>query len=209
MSRRWYLSRNAAAARAASARSSIVDLRDKAGSRHDALVLVVFAGRPGTGKTTLARRVGSQLRAAVLRIDAIETAIVRSGLATPPVGPVGYLVAGEVAAGCLAAGTSVVVDAVNPVPEAREGWRRVAAAAGVGLRVVEVKLDDVREHRRRVEQRQSDLNGLIVPTWERVRAAEYQPWDEQRDGVRLVVDGADADDAVEEILRYVTSPVAS
>jgi predicted kinase len=82
-------------------------------------VLIVFAGRPGTGKTTLSQRLASQLKAAVLRIDAIETAIVRCGLATAPVGPVGYIVAHEVAAGCLAAGTSVVVDGVNPVAAAR------------------------------------------------------------------------------------------
>jgi predicted kinase len=163
-------------------------------------------GPAGTGKTTLSQLLARQLKAAVLRIDAIETAIVRCGLATPPVGPVGYVVAQEVAAGCLAAGTSVVVDGVNPVPAAREGWRCLAAAAGVSLRVVEVQLDDFEEHRRRIEQRRSDLEGLIVPTWERVLAAEYQPWVEVRDGARLLVDGASSSRAIEAILRYVALP---
>jgi predicted kinase len=56
-------------------------------------LLVVLAGRPGTGKTTLGQALASELRAAFLRIDAIETAVVRCGLAQPSVRPVGYAVA--------------------------------------------------------------------------------------------------------------------
>ena len=70
------------------------------------------------------------MSAAVVRLDAIEAAIVRSGELKPPLGPVGYLVAQDVVAGCLAVGTPVVVDAVSPVAEARAGWRKAAAAAG-------------------------------------------------------------------------------
>ncbi len=87
-------------------------------------LLVVLAGRPGTGKTTLGQALASELRAAFLRIDAIETAVVRCGLAQPPVGPVGYAVAHEIAAATLALGTPVVIDAVNPVPEARQAGGR-------------------------------------------------------------------------------------
>jgi len=61
-------------------------------------LLVVLAGQPGTGKTTLARRIASELRAAYLRVDAIETAMIRCERARPPVGPVGYVVAHELAA---------------------------------------------------------------------------------------------------------------
>ena len=86
-------------------------------------LLVVLAGRPGTGKTTLGRRLATELRAAYLRIDAIEAAVVRCGLAEHPVGPVGYVVAHALAAATLAVGTPVIIDAVNPVPEARAGWR--------------------------------------------------------------------------------------
>ncbi len=99
-----------------------------------------------------------------------------------------------------------MVDAVNPVHEARAGWRCLAARAGVVLRVVEVQLDDVHEHRRRVEQRRSDLEEQVVPTWEQVLAAEYQPWDEERDGARLIVNGASANQALDAVLRYISSP---
>lgn len=150
-------------------------------------MLIVFVGKPGTGKTTLARLLAGELHAAHLRVDAIEAAIVRSSLGTQPVGPVGYHVAHEVAAACLAVGTPVVVDAVSPVAEARHGWSVVAAAAGVPLRVFEVNVSDPVEHRRRVQQRSSDLDGLTVPTWEQVLAREYQPWDEHRDGPRLIL----------------------
>lgn len=163
-------------------------------------MLIVFAGRPGTGKTTISQVVASRLQAALLRIDAIELAVVRAGLANPPVGPVGYLVAHEVASSCLAVGTPVVADAVNAVAEARQGWREVATRVDIPLRFVEVELRDPAEHRRRVEQRRPDMDGQVVPTWEQVLTLQYEVWDEHRDGPRLLVDGADPHTAAERIL---------
>lgn len=162
--------------------------------------LIVFAGRAGVGKTTISRSVAGRLGAALIRLDAIEAAVVTCGLATAPVGPVGYLVAHRIAAGCLAIGTPVVIDAVNPVPEARQGWVALAEEASAGLLVVEVAMNDEVEHRRRVEARLSDLTGLVVPTWADVQSSGYQPWDVARDGARLLVDGADQQPAVEAVL---------
>lgn len=159
-------------------------------------MLVVFAGRPGTGKTTLSRRLAADLGAALVRLDSIEAAVLRSGELSPPLGPVGYVVAHEVVAGCLAVGTSVVVDAVSPVAEARAGWRTTAATADARLLMFEVVLSDVDEHRRRVEQRRSDVVGLTAPTWEQVLDRTYQPWDVARDGHRCVVDGGDTEAAM-------------
>ena len=164
-------------------------------------LLVVLAGRPGTGKTTLGRWIATELGAAYLRVDAIETAVVRCGLAHPPVGPVGYVVAHEIAASTLTLGTCVVVDAVNPVPEARSGWRRLAPPAR--LVVFETTLTDEAEHRRRVMTRQPDLVGQVVPTWQQVHASEYVPWDEARDGPRHVIDMIDTAQAVADALRLL------
>jgi len=155
----------------------------------DRPVLVVLAGRPGTGKTTLARRVAVALRAAYLRVDAVETVVVRCGLAEHPVGVVGYVVVEEVARGNLALGLPVVVDAVNPVPQARSWWWSFADVA-VPV-VLETVVPDAMEHRRRVTARRPDMPGQVVPTWGQVEASEYVPWDERRDGARHVVDMTD------------------
>jgi len=144
--------------------------------------------------------------AAVVRLDAIEAAIVRSGELTPPLGPVGYLVAQGVVAGCLTVGTPVVVDAVSPVAEARAGWRTAAVAAGAPVHVFEVVRNDLREHRRRLEQRRSDLERLVVPTWDQVRAWDYQPWDVDRDGDRTIIDGSDTEAALAAIRVRLGQP---
>ena len=149
-------------------------------------LLVVLAGRPGTGKTTLGRLLAERLPATYLRIDAVETVVIRYGLARPPVGPVGYGVAHEIARGNLELGGSVVVDAVNAVPEARAGWRHLSDVAEPVF--LETVLPDEQEHRRRVERRRPDLPDQVVPDWAEVAAREYVPWDEARDGPRHVVD---------------------
>ena len=148
-------------------------------------MLVTFVGLPGTGKTTLARLLAARWHAAHLRVDAIEAAMTRAGHPAESIGATGYVVAREVASSCLAVGTPVVIDAVSPVPQARRGWRELAAATNEHLVVVEVEVGDRAEHRRRVEGRESDIEGLTVPTWPQVLRRDYRPWDEARDGPRL------------------------
>lgn len=171
-------------------------------------VLVVLAGLPGTGKTTLSRPLARDLGAALLRVDAVETAGTRAGADLGAAPALGYAVVHEIAAACLDVGTSVVVDAVNPVAVARQGWRDLARAAGVPLHLVEVTLADTEEHRRRVDQRRPDLADQVVPTWEEVRVWAYEPWDADRDGRRLVVDGSSTGAALSAVRRQLGLPAA-
>jgi hypothetical protein len=80
----------------------------------------------------------------------------------------------------------VIADAVNPVAEARHGWRDLAASVGANHVVIETVCADSAEHRRRVETRTNDLPGWAHPTWEQTSrtAAQYQP----RTDNRLVID---------------------
>lgn len=56
-------------------------------------MLIIFGGLPGTGKTTLARRLARSLHARHLRVDSIEQALRDAWPAARPIGPAGYLVA--------------------------------------------------------------------------------------------------------------------
>lgn len=160
-------------------------------------LLVVFAGLPGTGKTTLASRLSRDLRACYLRVDVVEAALTNAGLT---VGTHGYAVVHGIAASNLALGLHVVVDAVNPVPVARAGWREAASRGDAHLVFVETVLSDSIEHRRRVEGREPDIPGHVPPSWHEVQAVRWVPWDVGRDGSRFLVETSDTESALAQLL---------
>lgn len=153
--------------------------------------LVVFGGLPGVGKTTIAARLAADLGAVFLRIDVIEVALHHEGV---EVEGHGYAVAYALARSNLALGLTVVADSVNPIPLTRQAWRAVAAETGAALLEVEVVCTDPAEHRRRVENRTTDIAGFTPPTWDEVVGRDYRIWDRDR----LVIDTATVrpDDAV-------------
>jgi predicted kinase len=164
----------------------------------DRPVLVVVGGLPGTGKSTVAERLARQIRAPYLRVDRIEQAVVAYSSLTHPIGTAGYAVAHALAAEQLALGLDVVVECVNPLALTRDGWVGTAEAADAVIVEVEMTCSDPAEHRRRVETRSTDVDGLVKPTWDDVQRREYDPW--TRDHV--VIDSARTapDAAVETIV---------
>jgi predicted kinase len=115
----------------------------------------------------------------------------------------GYAVIHELAVSNLLLGNTVVIDAVNPVPEARTSWREAAGRAQARLVNVETVVPDEEEHRRRVEGRVADIPGHKVPTWDEVQRGEWSAWEDARDGRRLLVDATDAASAVALVLDTV------
>lgn len=165
-------------------------------------ILVVFAGLPGVGKSTLAARVGVALSAPVLPVDPIERALAEHGVFGDTAGLISYGSIARLAEVQLGNGLPAIVDAVNPVASARGIWRELAERAGVPLRVVEVCCGDEAEHRRRVEQHRAEVPGPTTATWEQtlISRAEYQPYL----GPRLVVDTSVGDaDPLPGVLSYL------
>jgi predicted kinase len=157
-------------------------------------MLIIFAGLPATGKSTIARALARESAAVYLRIDSIEQAMRDSHTANQVLDDTGYRVAYAVAEENLCLGRIVVADSVNPIELTRLTWRGVATNACVRSLEVEVVCSDGEEHRRRVESRRFDIPGLKLPSREEVVSREYQNWDRPH----LVVDTAQmsADDCL-------------
>jgi predicted kinase len=160
-------------------------------------MLIVFGGLPGSGKSTIARALAARLGAVHVRVDTIEQALRKSDVLKGEVGPAGYEIAYSVAGDNLRVGRIVIADSVNPLKITRDAWRAVGEGVAVKVTEIEVVCSDKVEHRRRVETRTSDIDGLKLPPWQAVVDRGYEKWDREH----IVVDTAlkSADEAVADL----------
>lgn len=160
-------------------------------------MLYIFGGLPGTGKSTLSSALARQFNAFYIRIDSIEQALRNSGFVVD--GPVGYEVGYKLALDNLRLETRVVADSVNPLGVTRKAWVDVARQAKVPFVEIEIICSDKREHRQRIESRETDVAGLKLPDWKMVEEREYEPWNTEH----LVLDtaGRTIDESISALLN--------
>ncbi|MFL6124428.1 AAA family ATPase [Actinophytocola sp.] len=167
--------------------------------------LVVLAGLPGTGKSTLAERLAIRLRAPAFSLDWQLGALTPFGLVRPDNGvPLADHVLTASAARQLQLGLSVVLDTSGHLRRARQRWEQVAVSLGARFVGVECVCSDEAVHRARVDNRSRGIPGWPSSvSWEHVgrMRAKWEPWDEPH----LVVDtNAPLDECVARVVRAVS-----
>lgn len=165
--------------------------------------LIILAGLPGTGKTTIARLLAKEFSLLYLRADSVEAPF-RNYDPTAGSHGEGYQALINLALENLMLGQGVIIDTVNPLHLSRAMFLHLADQTRAHLLQFELKTRSTALHKGRVEERRSDLPGFSVPSWQDVLDREYEEWDPLRDGPATVIWTDDFDEAVRSCLEAVS-----
>lgn len=161
-------------------------------------LLIIFGGFPGVGKTTVSHALAKSVGAVYLRVDTIETAITNSSLDVTQAENAGYLAAFELAKENLMLGHIVIADSVNSIEITRQAWKECAVSTCKKFLEVEIVCTDQKEHRRRLEARNADVEEPTpLVTWEQVQKREHHEWNSAH--LRLDTSKLSVEDCVEQI----------
>jgi len=166
--------------------------------------LIIVSELPGAGKSTVAEGIAENFGFPVFSVDPIESSILKSGIKRSfETGLAAYIVAETLAAEQLKLGLSVIIDAVNPVPQARQAWQNLAQKYKVKLIIIECRLDS-NIHRKRLESRVRNMHGIAEVSWSDVEnlLKEYSPWEDEK----FILDTSKSKQKnLEEAINYINS----
>ena len=151
-------------------------------------MLIIFSGLPGTGKSSIASVLAKKINAFYIRIDTIEQTLASVNGGGKGSDPSGYVIAYALCKENIANNPDAVVitDSVNATKMTRDHFRKIAISVHKPFIEREVICSDKNEHRKRVENRCGDIEGMNLPNWERVMKRKYEKWDREH----LVIDSA-------------------
>ncbi|QQR52736.1 ATP-binding protein [bacterium] len=169
------------------------------------LRLIVLSGLPGSGKSTVAKAIASELHLPIYSVDPMESAIIKAGFDRSfKTGLAAYLVAETLADEQLSLGQTVIIDAANYVREAQEMWIKLANKHGAELKVIACICANETQHQERIAKRVRALHGIPEITWSDVekRKVESTPWQTEH----VVLDTNRAFNAtMHEALKYISA----
>lgn len=165
--------------------------------------LIILAGLPGTGKTTLARKLSIKLNYFYLRVDCIEAPF---SIYNPKAGEngEGYEALINLAYENLLLGHNVIIDTVNPLHISRRMFNQLKERSKSATVQFELKIKNSEIHKNRVEKRTPDIDGLKIPTWEDVIKREYEEWNQELDEKRFEIWTDDMENAFETCLKVIS-----
>ncbi|UNM95818.1 AAA family ATPase [Ignatzschineria rhizosphaerae] len=139
-------------------------------------MLIIFSGLSGVGKSTIAKKLASTIKATYLRVDTIEQSL-RRQFPQKKIGPEGYLILYELARENLQQGSTVITDSVNEFRFIRDDYRNIAQSLALPFLEIEVICSDQKKHRLQAENRIPDIEGLTPPSWQAINNRSYETWD--------------------------------
>jgi predicted kinase len=170
------------------------------------MMLIVFSGLPGTGKSVLAEALGRELGIPVFAKDWLEATLLQCELVpgneAKPLGSVGYQLLTVLAERQLMLGQSAILDSVASTESIRSSWKQLAAQYDAEWRVIECICSDESLHRARIGIRQRNIPGWHELEWSEVEHVKtyYLPWEEDR----LIVNTVDSlEDNLKHVFEYL------
>jgi len=161
--------------------------------------LYIFSGLPGSGKTSLAKELAKEIKACYFRLDTLEQGL--RDLCNIDVQGEGYRLSYRLIADNLDLGNSVIADCCNPFRFVRKEWEALARKHHAEYLNLEIHCSNKTEHKKRLETRINDIEGLVLPAWEEVQSRIYETWDTEV--LRIDTSKKSLEDSLRELIQKI------